>query len=248
MLFKTNTQQAVGAIGAAVVLPVTVAWATTSWRGELSTATVAVLLAGVVVGVASLGRRSAAIVAAVVATLSFDYFHTLPYYSFTIHETDELLSAATLLFVGLLAAGIQTRSRERQEQVEEGIDEIARIGAVTDLVASARPTDEVIKVVELELVNLLGLRSCRYETAATDGRTALLERTGEVTVGALRWRADRNGLPGPAVDLPVFAQGRPGGRFVLEPEPGRPASFERRIVAVALADQVGASLAMNLIV
>ncbi len=248
MLLKTNTQQSAAALVAAVVLPVAVAAVTTTWRGQMSTATVAVLLAGVVVGVASFGRRSAAIVAAVVATLSFDYFHTLPYYSFTIHQTDELVSAAALLFVGLLAAGIQTRSRERLERVEEGIDEIARIGAVTDLVASAKPTDEIIAVVALELKDLLGLRACHYERTAGDGRDAVLERNGEVVVGSLRWRADRNGLPGPVVELPVYAQGRPGGRFVLEPEPGRPASFERRIVAVALADQVGASLAMNLIV
>jgi hypothetical protein len=35
---------------------------------------------------------------------------------------------------------------------------------------------------------------------------------------------------------------------VLTPSPGVPISFDRRIVAVALADQVGAAFAMHLIV
>ncbi len=51
------------------------------------------------------------------------------------------------------------------------------------------------------------------------------------------------GLPGGEVELPVEYQGRFYGRYVLVPTPGRPISRERRIVASALADQVGAALA-----
>ena len=40
----------------------------------------------------------------------------------------------------------------------------------------------------------------------------------------------------------MLARGRPVGRFVLVPTPGTGVSLERRIVAVALADQAGAAL------
>jgi hypothetical protein len=40
----------------------------------------------------------------------------------------------------------------------------------------------------------------------------------------------------------VLARGRPVGRFVLTPHPGVGVTLERRIVAVALADQVGGAL------
>jgi hypothetical protein len=44
------------------------------------------------------------------------------------------------------------------------------------------------------------------------------------------------------VDLIVQGLGRPLGRFILVPTPGVPLSWDRRMVAVALADQVGAAL------
>ena len=56
------------------------------------------------------------------------------------------------------------------------------------------------------------------------------------------WAVDSLGLPGPEIDLLVQVQGRVLGRFVMTPTPGTPVSYERRVVAVAIADQVGPSL------
>jgi len=243
-----SRQISILALTLAIVGPPAIAGIMAVWRDELNTATVAVVLTATVVGVSALGRRSAAIVAAATATLAFNFFHTQPYYSFAIHQTDELVTAAVLLAVGLLAAGIQTRSNRRQEEVVEATGEISRIGAVTDLVASGRSTDEIIELVALELRDLLGLRHCHYEQTPSDAESARIERTGEVSYGALVWRADLQGFPGHSVEIPVYAQGRWGGRFVGVPSPGRPISYEQRIVAVALADQLGAALAINLIV
>jgi hypothetical protein len=50
------------------------------------------------------------------------------------------------------------------------------------------------------------------------------------------------GLPGPEIELLVHDRGQTLGRFVLTPTPGFPVSLQRRVVAVALADQVGAVL------
>ena len=56
------------------------------------------------------------------------------------------------------------------------------------------------------------------------------------------WGAHNMGLPSPAVDLLVQARGQVLGCFVLRPTPGYPVSLHRRVVAVAIADQVGAAL------
>ena len=245
----TRTRQiSVLAMVAAVLAPLAVSAVMTTWRDVLNPGTVTVVLAGVVVAVASTGRRAAAVVAAISATLWFDYFHTVPYNSFTIHQQYEAITAAALLFVGLLAAELQTRSLRRREQVEEGSNEISRIGAVTDLVASGTSVEDLLAIVNIELTDLLLLQHCRFDAGPVDPTCPMIERTGEVSYGSLRWRADKLGLPGDAVDLPIYALGRYGGRFVLTPSPGVPISFDRRIVAVALADQVGAAFAMHLIV
>jgi hypothetical protein len=51
-------------------------------------------------------------------------------------------------------------------------------------------------------------------------------------------------LPEQGCEIPVSGRGRLLGRFVLEPRPGVGVSLEQRVVAVALADQVGATLAV----
>ena len=60
--------------------------------------------------------------------------------------------------------------------------------------------------------------------------------------GVRAWAVDTLGLPGPEIELLVQVQGRVLGRFILTPTPGTPVSYERRVVAVAIADQVGPSL------
>ena len=56
------------------------------------------------------------------------------------------------------------------------------------------------------------------------------------------WQADKLGLPTRRVALPVRGGGAVLASFVLTPTPALPIELERRIAAVALADQLGASL------
>ncbi len=93
-----------------------------------------------------------------------------------------------------------------------------------------------------ELVDLLHLRACRYEAGSGDRPVMRLEHDGQVFLGGRPWGVHRVGLPGPEIELLVQNQGRTLGRFVLTPTPGYPVSRERRVVAVAIADQVGSSL------
>jgi len=236
------------AIVAGLLLPIGVAWALSGVRDQVSAAPTAVILAGVVVIVSASGRRSAAIVAATSATVGFDLFHALPYGSLTFHERDDVITAAALLVVGLVSAGLQTRSRQHQAQFVDASDDIARIAAVTDLIASGRDVDEVVSAVAVELTDLLSLRHCHFERGRRDGKIAEIERTGEVSYGAISWHAGAHGLPGTEVDLPVYALGEHVGRYVLVPTPGAAVSYDRRLVAIALTDQVGAAFALRLIV
>jgi hypothetical protein len=49
------------------------------------------------------------------------------------------------------------------------------------------------------------------------------------------------GLPGKHVELVVSGFGRTFGRFLLTPTPGRPVTFDCRIIAIALTDQVASA-------
>ena len=59
----------------------------------------------------------------------------------------------------------------------------------------------------------------------------------------LRWPAGTVGLPTRHVELAVRGGGQVVGTFILTPTPATPISHEQCVVAVALADQLGATMA-----
>jgi hypothetical protein len=61
--------------------------------------------------------------------------------------------------------------------------------------------------------------------------------------GGVRWRVDSLGPPSRRVSLEVQGGGQTYGRHRPLPTAGVPVGFQRRIVAVALAGQVGAAFA-----
>ena len=107
---------------------------------------------------------------------------------------------------------------------------------------SSSSTVDVIERVRTELIDLLFLQACRYESGAPEGRVRQIRHDGHVILANHLWGVDRVGLPGPDVSLFVEGQGKILGRFILTPTIGQPVSLQRRVVAVALADQVGGVL------
>jgi K+-sensing histidine kinase KdpD len=234
------------AFAAGVIGPLVAALALVPLRHTIDNANVALVLAAVVVAVAMTGRRPAALTASVSAALWFDFFHTVPYERLTIDSSDDVVTGAVLLVVGVLVGELAIRGRRYWLAAEERSDEIARIHTVAELVADGEPPEHVVIVVAHELRALLELRDCRFEPGAswTDPKPfARLERSGEVFIGELLWPVDKAGFPGDEVQLVVQSQGRTFGRYLMARTAGERVSFERRIVAVALVDQVGAAFA-----
>ncbi|WP_405508948.1 hypothetical protein [Streptomyces purpurascens] len=111
---------------------------------------------------------------------------------------------------------------------------LARIHRTAGLAQSANSADTVVDHVRGELVELLGLRACRFEYGTLMGRPPRLIEDGSVT-GARGWARDD-------VELRAYGNGRYLGRFLLTPGPGPVPPFQARLVAVTLADQTGAAL------
>jgi hypothetical protein len=64
-----------------------------------------------------------------------------------------------------------------------------------------------------------------------------------VIVGRARWDLEQGGWPGEEIELRASVGGRYLGRFMLQPEPGTAVpALQTRLVAVSLADHVGAAL------
>lgn len=208
---------------------------------------VALTLMIVVVVAAAVGGRAAGALSAVVAALSFDFFQTEPHHSLRIHSRDDLVTALLLLVCGLIVGQIAARAQLSRVAVESGRSEIQRLYRLAELAAQGATASEVTDAAAAELTRLLSLRSCRFELPPYAETFERLERSGVVnrTRGLVTHsRLGRHGieLPAEGAELLVRHRGAEVARFVLVPTPGEGASLEQRVVAVALADQVGAAL------
>ena len=212
-----------------------------------SNVNVALLLMIIVVIAAAIGGRLAGALSAVGAALSYDFFQTEPVHSLRIHSHNDIETAVLLLVAGLIVGQIAARAQLLGATVATGRSELTRLRRLADLVARGATSSEVVDAAAEELTQLLSLRSCRFETPPFGETLPRLERTGVVPrpTGMIVWRrAGRQGLvfPDEGVELLVLHRGAEVGRFVLVSDPGEGSSLEQRVVAVALADQVGAAL------
>ncbi len=227
---------------AALVLPLGVAAALVPFRSSFANTASALVLVAAVVGVAVIGNRTAGFLATVSSTLWFDFFLTRPYERLAITHRPDIETAVSLFVVGIVVTELAARSRHHQEVANQESDYIGLIYSISELASSGAPALEVIERVRTELIGLLHLRSCRYEPGLPERPRMRLERNGHVIIGSKVWGVHEMGLPGPELELVVQARGHTLGRFVLKPTPGLPVSFQRRVVAVAITDQVGAAL------
>lgn len=244
---RDPSSQIITALGG--LAPIAAAMALVGARDLVDNTNVALVLTLVVVAAGALGGRAAGALAAVSAALSFNFFHTRPYLSLAIDSQDDVETTVLLLIVGLIAGQLARRAHTAKAEAAAGRSELARIHRLAGLVARGAASAEVVETAQKELVDLLHLRECRFEAVPFTNlvEAPTLERQGMISGG--RYRATRQGdleleLSPDGVVLPVLARGQLVGRFLLEPAPGTGASLEERIVAVALADQVGASLAV----
>jgi hypothetical protein len=230
-------------LAAAVVAPVVTAALLIPWRGRLDAADNALFLVVVIVAVASTGRRAVAALAALVSALSFDFFLTRPYYSFRITRHQDLITEILLLVVGLAVGELAARGRQHRHAAWQGHRQVTLLHSLTELAATGQDPDVVVAAAAAELADLLALRACRFATRIPTDVTARLVPSGQVKVGDEAWPTGAIGLPTRTIDLPVRSGGWLLGHFLLTPTPGRPVPHDRLLVAVAVADQVGAALA-----
>jgi K+-sensing histidine kinase KdpD len=224
------------------MLPLVVSAALVPFRATFAGTAAALVLVAVIVGVAVFGNRLAGIVATISATIWFDFFLTRPYERLAITQRADIETAVSLFVVGLIVTELAARSRHHRGVATEEADHLGLIYRVSELVASGASVDDVLQRAQSELVGLLHLRQCTYEPGRPSRPRHHIGHDGHVILAGQVWGVHRLGLPGPEIELPVDNRGRALGRFVLRPTPGYPVSLQRRVVAVAMADQVGAAL------
>jgi K+-sensing histidine kinase KdpD len=211
-------------------------------RGHIPNADMALALVLPVLLGAITGGRLAAIGSAVFAALTFDFLFTQPYLSLRIGSKDDVWTFVFLAIVALVAAELGVRARRGRLAARDARDEIARLTRVVELSARGADVDDVVSSARAELMGLFGLQDCVYESVPSSralpslGRRGALEQTELVAVRDFV-------LPTGGVSVTVHGRGREYGRLVLFAPEHTAAPIEKRLVAVAIADELGATLA-----
>lgn len=229
-------------MAAGLIAPVATCAALAPFRGSLPNTDAALVLVLIVVAVAALGNRLGGLLGALSAGVWFDYFLTKPYESFSIDSRQAVETTVLLLVIGVGVTELAAWGRRQHYQSGQQSGYLAGLHAAAEVAATGgSPTRLTGQIVE-QLTELLDLRSCHFHYGTGLGNPRLLH-DGRLAWGDKPWDIDRQGLPkNEETELLVSAGGGYRGRFLMTPTGNSRPNLTQRLVAVALADQVGAAL------
>ena len=236
------------AVLAGLIAPLALAAILVPFRSGFPNTDAALALILVVVAVASNGYRLAGYLAAVSAAVWFDFFLTRPYERFTITRREDLQTTLLLLVIGVAVTELAVWGRRQHTAASRRAGYLDGIHAAAQAVASGGSPSALIDQVVGQLTRVLSLEACRFQYGAAGlGQPARMQHDGTViTAQQQPWDTDTEGFP-PGTDTELLVEGGGvfQGRFLMAPSPGARPTIEQRLLAVALADQVGAALATS---
>jgi K+-sensing histidine kinase KdpD len=231
-------------LAASVVVPLVVCALLIPFRDNFDNANLALLLVLVVVAIAAFGVRLAGVLAAVSSAVWFDFFLTMPYNRFEIQHSDDIETTLLLVLIGVGVTEIAIWGRRQQARASRQRGYLDGVITTSQAVAAGGSTDELIDQVRAELTAVLRIDGVKFVAGDKQTQAPQLNPDGTVTRAGHALKVERDGLPTNAeIELPVQHAGAVRGRFLLTAAAriARP-DLEQRLVAVALADQVGAAL------
>ena len=236
------------AVGLAIAAfgPLLVAGILVPFRNDLASANVVLVFVLVVVLGAAVGTRWSGAIGAVIAAMSYDFFFTHPYQSLKIDSADDIQTTVLLLVIGLVVAELVTFTR--RHRAARPSSAATRSRGCTGWPSWWRPTPTPRTSCSRCRPSSSGC--CPCTTAGTRRRrtprscpssSATARSTATTGAGPARDYT----LPDQGAEIPVLGRGREFGRLVLIPDVTVGVSIEERVVAVALADQLGAAFAAD---
>jgi hypothetical protein len=221
--------------GALAAAGVAAAWI--PFRSSHGNVEVALALVVVVAAAGTTRCRAAVLTTAAVAAATFTFFDTEPYEHFAFARQPDIATAVSLVVVGLITGELALRLA-RQRRVEQGaVGDLGRVRQAAALVAGGEELVVLIGAVARELTVAAGLSDCSFTTEPIDPDVAKVGRDGRLHPAA--------GDAATEAVLPVWALAQVVGHFVLRrPHIGRLGVAQLHL-AMTLADQVGAALAVQ---
>ena len=227
---------------ASAIVIILVAGALVGVRDTLGTTNIALILVALVVAAAAFGGRVAGVTAALVAAISFNFFHTRPYLTLRVTDREDIITVALLLILGLAVGELALlRQRTRREGVAQAAG-AHRLEDVVAMLASDAAVDDTWTAVRDGIVR--GARACaRPASSLAPVRPTCRCSPGPVGSSRPCRTGPRTASSSPRrASIPVVAGNGVLGHIAIEATPGRGVSLDERRIAVALADLLAVAI------
>ena len=123
----------------------------------------------VILLVASAAGPGPALLAAVLAFFTWNYFFLPPYHTLQIRDPKDWLALAAFLVVGVIVGALGGRMRDREAAARAREQESAALNRLSEAVVSQTTTEQMAETCLREIVDLLGARSAALHVEQ-DGR------------------------------------------------------------------------------
>lgn len=240
---RSTSNRATVVIASSLIAPLVLCAVLAQVRDEVANTNAALVLVLVIVASAATGDRRAGIGAALSSGVWFDFFLTQPYQRLTITDRADIETMVLLLLVGVAVSEIALWGRRQQARSSRRDGYLDGIVSAARLVADgSAPPSVLVEHLRRQIIATLSIDDCRFDTG-TGGGHPRLNMDGSVTRDTQAVDVERDGLPADdQIELLVENAGRVVGRFLLTASTlvSRP-SLQQRLVAVTLAQQIGAA-------
>ena len=140
---------------------------------------ISILYLFVVLVVASIYGRGPAIVASVLAFLTFDWFFTRPVHTLNVTDLAEWLALLTFLTTALITGQLAATVRARAEEAQRRAQENRILYELSSSISAAVRPDEILPLIVRRIVEVFGVRMCSILVPNEDGKLVEVAYAGE---------------------------------------------------------------------
>lgn len=138
-----------------------------------------------VLAVASLAGRGAAVVAAVLAFLEFDFLFVTPLYTFTISDPNEWLALVLFLVTALVTGHLTAILRQQARAAEQRAREAAMLYDLSQALTTETSLPATLRAITDRIVAVFETRSCAVLLPGDEGRLAVAASVGQLAASDL---------------------------------------------------------------
>jgi hypothetical protein len=207
-------------------------------RERVPNTDLALALVLLVMAFGALARRHLIAVAAVSASIWFEFFDARPFGTLAISHRPDVQTTLVLFVAALLTGEMACRFSLHRRSTRRRAEDLSSVQATAAMLASGEDVATVLETVAAQLAHLLELVDCRFDAVDVNADGLLVARDGTL----VSRRDDAPAAVGCRAAIPVWGQGDVIGYYSIEWLPERPPPLESLLVAVTLADQAGAAL------